>query len=500
MHIISRFRFATVLLVVLTLGLVFSPVAHADIEDLIVETGCGLPTIPYYTGILNPAKDTYDVYVKLGKIGQTADVSGYVRFNDGSTNCIDIGSTQASGDEWRRLGGYTDIEGDAETVLQLSSAVLSDVPNANRPTLMLVSQTNPVCIPTTQCETTYRGQEVYVMPTGQPTNDYALNVVEAKSLENDTVKKVEYYADNELLYETKQLEDFNTDLSPNYANKLYRVIYFDSGQRAVAEQPAPVPHMDNILTFAGRTFGKYQQIAVVLAVFLGILLLIYGARAAVYALGRHRMWRIAHGFSKEKPEKMLSSKRIAFNAMRDKTIRILEKVSIVFGIAAGIVLVLTMLVVQIGTVSGHSMDTSFHDGEMIVINKLPVTFANLNGNAYTPKRGEVVVAYPNFGANLAEDSIKNDETIIKRVIGLPGDRIVVDKGILRVYNDEHKDGFDPSAGTSWASHVQMDNSIDYIDVTLEKNEIFLCGDNRPVSIDSRFNGPISTSQLVGVVN
>ena len=500
MYIPPRLRLVAVVIFMIVVGVLNIPTTHASIDDMLVETGCGLPDVPYYTGVVNPAQDTYDVYVKLGKVGQTAPVSGYVRFNDGSTTCGDIGNTEASGSEWRKLGTYSDIDGDAETILQLSSPVLEDVPNANRPTLMLVSKSNPVCAPAIECATTYKGEKVYITPTSQPSNDYALNIVEAKSLENDTVKKVEYYADNELLYETKQLQPFNTSLSPNYANKDYRVIYFTSGQKAISEQTAPGPHMDSPWTFVVRTYKKYQQTVLALTIAFVVLVAIYGTRAVLLAMSRRHMWRVTHGLAQEKPEKMLSARQVALHATKDKIIAVLEKLSIVVGVAMVLVLLLSLSIVQIGTVSGHSMDVSYYDGEKIIINKLPVTFANLNGAAYLPKRGEVIVAYPNFGTNLASDSIHNDETIIKRVIGLPGERVVVNQGVLRVYNDEHKDGFDPTSGAKWAANVQLDDSTDYIDVTLGKNEIFLCGDNRPVSIDSRFNGPIATSQIVGVVS
>ena len=495
-----RNRLLVALVIIASSVLVFPSPARASIEDLTVETGCGLPDVPYYTGVINPAKDTYDVYVKLGKVGQTASVSGYVRFDDGSTTCGDIGTTEASGNEWRKLGTYTDIDGDAQTVLQLSSTVLNGVPNANRPSLMLVSHQNPVCVPAVQCETTYAGQKVYITPTSQPTNDYALNIIQPRSLDNDTVTKVEYYADNERLYETKDLKEFDTSLSPNYANKLYRVIYFASGQKAISEQAAPGPHMDSLWVFTVRTFEKYQQSAVVLLAVIGVLMVIYGSRAFVRAKGRRHMWRVAHGLEQQQTTTMLSARQIALNTRRDKIISIAEKLSLVVGTAMVVVIILSMAIIQVGTVSGHSMDTAFQDGQKILVNKLPVTFANLNGTAYTPKRGEVVIAYPNFGTNLAEDKILNEETIIKRVLGLPGERIVVDNGKLTIYNDEHKSGFDPTVGATWASHIQQDESTDYIEVTLGKNEVFLCGDNRPVSIDSRFNGPIATSQIVGVVN
>lgn len=477
----------------------FGSVANAEIADILVDTGCGAADIPYYTGAVNPAQDTYDVYVKLGKVGQSADVSGYVRFDNGSTKCGDIGNVRASGDEWRKLGSYADIDGTAQTMLQLSSTVFEDIPNANRPTLMLLSHSSPVCVPSVQCETTYRGQKVYITPTSLPTNDYALNIIEAKSLDGDTVKKVEYYADNELLYETKQLEAFDMSLAPSYANKLYRVIYFTSGQKAVSEQTAEL-HMDSFGAFMTRIYKHYQQAVWIIVATLGVIAVLYAVRGIISAVNRRRLWRQAHGFDKQTPEKVFSDARIAAIVRRDKVLKIAGRISIVVGSAAVVVLVMNLYIVQIGTVSGHSMETSFEDGEKIVINKLPVTFANFNGTAYTPKRGQVVIVYPNFGTNLAEDSIENSETIIKRVIGLPGERVVVNQGVLRVYNDEHKDGFDPSAGTTWASHVQTDDSTDYIDVTLDKNQIFLCGDNRPVSIDSRFNGPIATSQIVGIVN
>ncbi len=500
MHISPRLRLVGAVFLVLFLGSLNAPSARADIEDMLVETGCGAPDMPYYTGVVNPANDSYDVYVKLGKVGQTAPVSGYVRFDDGSTSCGDIGTVEASGNEWRKLGSYADIDGEAQTILQLSASVLKDVPDANRPTLMIVSKTTPVCVPQLVCETTYKGEKVYITPAGLPTNEFALNIVEAKSLEGDTVKKVEYYADNELLYDTKKLEAFNTDLSPNYAHKLYRVIYFTSGQRAISEEVAPGSHMDSLWTFITRTYKKYQQTMLILVIAFALLALLYGARTIVFAMSRRRMWRVAHGLAQEKSEKMLSARRIALHASRDKVLGILEKLSIVVGTAMVIVLVLSMFIVQIGTVSGHSMDTTLQDGQKIVINKLPVTFAGLKGGAYVPKRGEVVVAYPNFGTNLADDKIENSETIIKRVVGLPGERVVVNKGVLRIYNDEHKDGLDPAVGTKWASDVQTENNDDYIDITLGKNELFLCGDNRPASIDSRFNGPISTNQIIGVVN
>lgn len=149
------------------------------------------------------------------------------------------------------------------------------------------------------------------------------------------------------------------------------------------------------------------------------------------------------------------------------------------------------------TINGESMVTSYEDGRKVLVNKLPVTSARINGTGFVPKRGEVVVAHPSYGASMDEAEAK-DEMIIKRVIGLPGETVTISNGSIRIFNTEYPDGFDSSTDAAWAANVQADDSLDMITITLAENEIFLVGDSRPVSIDSRFNGPVNTAQLIGV--
>ena len=143
------------------------------------------------------------------------------------------------------------------------------------------------------------------------------------------------------------------------------------------------------------------------------------------------------------------------------------------------------------------MVASYEDGQKVLVNKLPVTFARINGTGFIPKRGEVVVAHPSYGESM-DDAEAKDEMIIKRVIGLPGETVTISNGSIRIFNTEYPDGFDSSTSMTWAANVQADDSLDMITITLAENEIFLVGDNRPVSIDSRFNGPVNTTQLIGV--
>jgi signal peptidase I len=169
-------------------------------------------------------------------------------------------------------------------------------------------------------------------------------------------------------------------------------------------------------------------------------------------------------------------------------------------IITGIILVNTY-VLTLYKVDGHSMESTYHNGSEQVINKIPVTLAHLAGHDYTPSRGQVVIIRQVFGITDDVQAVdKENQYLIKRVIGLPGERVVVHNGIITIYNAQYPNGFNPDAGSSWSKTGHADTGGPDVDVTLAKNEIFICGDNRPESIDSRFNGPILTKQIIGIVN
>ena len=90
------------------------------------------------------------------------------------------------------------------------------------------------------------------------------------------------------------------------------------------------------------------------------------------------------------------------------------------------------------------------------------------------------------------------ELIVKRVIGLPGERVTVKGDVITVYNAATPSGFSPDAGRSYHPIGRSDQSLD-IDITLGVDELFVVGDNRPVSIDSRDTGPVKISDVVGLV-
>lgn len=143
-------------------------------------------------------------------------------------------------------------------------------------------------------------------------------------------------------------------------------------------------------------------------------------------------------------------------------------------------------------VDGPSMQNTLHNGDKLIIWKVPRTWADITHHAYIPNRGDIIVFNEN---GLSEFGQQDKKQLIKRVIGLPGDRIVVKDGHYIVYNKDHPDGFDPDQTLPYGKNIP--ETTGNIDVTVGKDQVFVSGDNRPDSLDSRSFGPINASQIVG---
>lgn len=147
-------------------------------------------------------------------------------------------------------------------------------------------------------------------------------------------------------------------------------------------------------------------------------------------------------------------------------------------IALGIVFLFRTFVAEPFLVGGVSMAPTFHDGDFVFVDRLSYHFRG-------PERGEsVVFHYPKGGL---------DYFLIKRVIGLPGERIKVADGQVIVFNAAHPEGLALEedylrAGTRTTGET---------DVTLGADQYFVMGDNRQVSFDSRAWGTLSKKEIVG---
>ncbi len=143
-------------------------------------------------------------------------------------------------------------------------------------------------------------------------------------------------------------------------------------------------------------------------------------------------------------------------------------------------------------VDGPSMENTLHNNDKLIVWKLPVTWSKITGHPYIPKRGDIIVFKE---SGLAQFGQSNTKDLIKRVIGLPGDKVVVGHGIYMIYNKKHPKGFDPDKTLPYGKNIPYTSGNET--VKLGPNQLFVSGDNRPDSLDSRDFGPINANQIIG---
>jgi len=145
-------------------------------------------------------------------------------------------------------------------------------------------------------------------------------------------------------------------------------------------------------------------------------------------------------------------------------------------------------------VIGPSMETTLYTGDRLIINRLPVTAAQLQNKSYLPERGQVIVfKNPNFTPGVEA------EYIVKRVIGLPGDRVLLKDGEFTVFNAEFPSGFNPDDENGGEPGSPTTGKTDTL---VPANELFVAGDHRfgNYSYDSRNGlGTVPLYDIIGPV-
>src|SRR6478609_8778851 len=152
---------------------------------------------------------------------------------------------------------------------------------------------------------------------------------------------------------------------------------------------------------------------------------------------------------------------------------------IVIAVAMTSALVVRAFVVQQFAVDGTSMMTTLHNGDRVLVNKLSYRL-------HDPNRGDVVVLKTIEGVS--------ERDLIKRVVGLPGETISYENCVLkvdgRVVNEPY---LDPAVVTPTSCGSSFGDTV------VQKDHVFVMGDNRGGSKDSRDSqvGQIAYGDLVG---
>ena len=140
--------------------------------------------------------------------------------------------------------------------------------------------------------------------------------------------------------------------------------------------------------------------------------------------------------------------------------------------------VIRVFIIKPFIVQGASMEPNFHDKDYLIVDEISYHLRDA-------KRGEVVVFHP--------PNQSRAQFYIKRVIGLPGEKVEIIDGEIWIYNDQYPNGI----------QLHEDYIHEYtqgrVSITVGLDEYFLLGDNRDSSLDSRNFGPVPMVNVIGKV-
>lgn len=147
-------------------------------------------------------------------------------------------------------------------------------------------------------------------------------------------------------------------------------------------------------------------------------------------------------------------------------------------ISLAIVIPIRYFLIQPFFVKGASMEPNFENGEYLIIDEISY-------NLSKPRRGEVVIfRYP------ADPS----QFYIKRIIGLPEEKVTISGGKIRIANQSYPQGFVLDEDKySIGPHATPGE----VKVALGVDEYFVLGDNRANSSDSRVFGAVPEKNIIG---
>lgn len=148
---------------------------------------------------------------------------------------------------------------------------------------------------------------------------------------------------------------------------------------------------------------------------------------------------------------------------------------VVFAIA--IFLFLYLLILQPHKIKGQSMEPNFQDGEFLLTDKVTYRFSE-------PKRGDVIVF---------EAPGTNGDEFIKRIIGLPGEKVSVANGKVVINGQVLDENYLPDTLMTEGGMFLKNGQV----VTVPDNSFFVMGDNRVASSDSRSWGFVTKDKITG---
>jgi signal peptidase I len=158
-------------------------------------------------------------------------------------------------------------------------------------------------------------------------------------------------------------------------------------------------------------------------------------------------------------------------AKKSSVMGTLLEIVVIITAAFVIALIVQAFLVKPFTIHQVSMRPTLEEGDRILLNRLAYRFGE-------PARGDVIVFHSPINA---------DEDLVKRIVGVAGDRISISGGKLYVNGVPQDEPY----------LLEQNFSGEMQEMTVPTGRVFVLGDNRNNSGDSRLFGPIATNTVIG---
>lgn len=159
---------------------------------------------------------------------------------------------------------------------------------------------------------------------------------------------------------------------------------------------------------------------------------------------------------------------------------------VVIAIALIVAMLVRLFLLQQFYISGPSMETTMFSDNRVLVSKLSYKIGDID-------RGDVVVF---DRATMNGSQIEHDD-LIKRVIGLGGETIEIRDCSVYIDGEKLEETYLPSRDMGLENLSDRCGVVSMPITTIENDEVFLVGDNRPQSFDSRMFGPIKKDLIIG---
>ncbi len=153
------------------------------------------------------------------------------------------------------------------------------------------------------------------------------------------------------------------------------------------------------------------------------------------------------------------------------------------GAAIAIAVIVTRNVfIDVGKVNGKSMEHTYLDQTLFLVNRIGLL-------VHEPRRGDVVQFF--------DPHPQTKELLIKRVIGLPGERVKISQNVVSILSADGTEVLldEPYLDTDTTTQTASHDTV--IFPVIPEHSFFLLGDNRDESVDSRYFGVIHRSLITG---